>query len=510
MRLAVGIVLALGLAAQFSLVRMDVSVWVRPSLERISQTEEPSNVRDISLSGARGEVESFQIAVRSEAPGSSVRQIVFSDLRDDAGHVIPAGTFSLYTEHYVQVSPGSPDLRGKNQPLGEGWYADALIPFASPALTAGRNQPFWVDISIPRDARPGSYNATYTIVMDKSAVAGSIRMTVWHFDLPLRPALKSSFGTNADSHRHAVEAELLKNKLAPANPSAENEREYIDNYGMSSAGLGFWSGANYGNCSMSAPPSVRQLRRERRRHEANLQLYNYSADEVDACFGQFDTLKAWARNLHAADIPNLVTTTPSPELLDDGSGTGRSAVDIWVLLPRMYDRAVGVVATVKRKGDEVWSYNALSQEDYSPKWLIDYPPVDFRIQPGFISQSLGLTGVLYWRVDWWYGPRWDSVNNDGTFGDYNAPGDGKLVYPLDQIGIDGVAPSMRLKWLRDGVEDYEYVELLKKRGAGEWALSLARSAGRNWVEWSRDPLVLQSVRRQLGERLDQLASSGTK
>ncbi len=510
MRLGAGIVLAIAFIAQFSLVRRDLSVWVCPSLERISQTEEPSNVRDIVLSAARGEVESFQIAVRSESSGASVGQILFSDLHDKAGHAIPASVFTLYTEHYVEVSPGSPDLRGKNRPLGKGWYADALIPFVSPELTAGRNQPFWVDVSIPRETNPGPYRGTYTVMVNGVAVTGSIDLTVWNFVLPHRPALKSSFGTNGDSHRRAVEVELLKNRLAPAQASVEDEREYIDQYGMSSVGLGFWSGANYGNCSMSAPPAIRNLQRERKRHAADLQLYNYSADEIDACAGQFEMLKEWARNLHAAGVPNLVTMTPTSELLDDGTGTGRSAVDVWVLLPRMYDRAVGAVETVKRKGDEVWSYNTLSQDDYSPKWLIDYPPVDFRVQPGFISQSLGLTGLLYWRVDFWHGPHWDSVNNFGTFGEYNAPGDGMLVYRLDAMGIDGVAPSMRLKWLRDGVEDYEYVELLKNRGAGEWALGLARSAGRNWTDWSRDPSVLQSVRQKLGERLDQLAGNGAK
>ena len=49
------------------------------------------------------------------------------------------------------------------------------------------------------------------------------------------------------------------------------------------------------------------------------------------------------------------------------------------------------------KGDSLWSYNTLVQDPYSPKWEIDFDPINFRIQPGFISQSLGPTGMLYWR-----------------------------------------------------------------------------------------------------------------
>lgn len=36
-----------------------------------------------------------------------------------------------------------------------------------------------------------------------------------------------------------------------------------------------------------------------------------------------------------------------------------------------------------------------------------------------------------------------------------------LFYCGKQVGIKRVVPSMKLKWLRKGVEDYEYLEMLK-------------------------------------------------
>jgi hypothetical protein len=30
-----------------------------------------------------------------------------------------------------------------------------------------------------------------------------------------------------------------------------------------------------------------------------------------------------------------------------------------------------------------------------------------------------------------------------------------LVYPGDPVGVPGTVPSMRLKWIRKGVEDHE-------------------------------------------------------
>jgi hypothetical protein len=228
-------------------------------------------------------------------------------------------------------------------------------------------------------------------------------------------------------------------------------------------------------------------------------LYNYTADEIGACSSLTSQLQQWARNLHAAGIKNLVTMAPAPALMDDGSGTGRSAVDVWAMLPVTYDHSVANVLAAQAKGDEAWSYNALVQDSYSPKWEIDFDPIDFRIQPGFISESLGLTGLLYWRVDLWPQNPWNAVNVTGYT---QYPGEGMLVYPGATVGIRGVAPSMRLKWLRDGVQDYEYVELLKRAGAGAWALQVAAQAGSSWRNWTRDPNVLEGVRQQLGAALN--------
>jgi hypothetical protein len=60
---------------------------------------------------------------------------------------------------------------------------------------------------------------------------------------------------------------------------------------------------------------------------------------------------------------------------------------------------------------------------------------------------------------------------------------------------------MRLKWLRDGGDDYDYVELLKKAGSGEWALEVTRSVGPDWRNWTRDPGELEAARKRLGDVL---------
>jgi hypothetical protein len=258
---------------------------------------------------------------------------------------------------------------------------------------------------------------------------------------------------------------------------------------------------------MKPAPSISSFQTAALAHARGVSLYNYTADEISRCWNLFPTIQDWARNMHQAGIKNLVVVPPVPELNDDGAGAGRSAVDIWVVLPAQFDGFKDRIAQVLAKGDEVWSYNALVQDPYSPKWLIDYDPIDYRIQAGFLSQSLGLTGLLYWRVDLWTGDPWSEVNNPGVFASGNYPGEGLLVYPAQAVGLPGVVPSIRLKQLREGAEDYEYVTILKGLGRGDWALSLVRSIAPDWKNWTRDGGALDAVRLQLGREIDRLSEA---
>jgi hypothetical protein len=388
------------------------------------------------------------------------------------------------------------------QPLN-GAALDA-VPFN---LQANRNQPIWVDVLVPRGAAAGQYTGTFTVRSDQGTTNGAVALTVWNFALPMTPTLKSSFLLwQADGL--FAQQELLRHKLSPQKSNVLDQRNLMSNLGLGSVGLPFWSGADMSNCTMAAAPPVSSFLAAATAQQPGLMLYDYSADEIGKCTNLYPNIKQWARNMHLAGVNNLVTMAPTPALYDDGSGTGRSAVDIWVLLPLMYEQAKAQVGEVLRKGDSVWSYNTLVQDPYSPKWMIDFTPINFRIQPGFINQSLGLTGLLYWRADLWSSDPWNNVNNAGTFSSANFPGEGMLLYPGQKVGIAGVAPSMRLKWLRDGVEDYEYVAILKKLGRGDWALQLARGVGSGWSSWTRDRQALESVRQQLGAEINRLSGGG--
>jgi hypothetical protein len=249
---------------------------------------------------------------------------------------------------------------------------------------------------------------------------------------------------------------------------------------------------------MSKPPGADQIAQRAASFPKDLLLYNLTAQDIGACPELVEPLRAWARALHEADVANLVVTPPVPALGDDGSG--RPAVDIWVVSPGDYHAAPESVREAIAGGTKVWGTTALAEDQDAPAWLLDRPPLGYRLLPGFISQSLGFTGLLYWAVDHWGSDPWDPAYRSA---DGRAwPGEGILVYPGGPVGVAGVIPSMRLKWIRDGVEDYDLIAAARAAGIPGLEAEIQTVAGRDWAGATGDPAALTTARRRLGEALD--------
>ena len=63
---------------------------------------------------------------------------------------------------------------------------------------------------------------------------------------------------------------------------------------------------------------------------------------------------------------------------------------------------------------------------------------------------------------------------------------------------------MRLKWLRDAIEDYQYIDLLEKAGEKPFVSQQIHRFARHWGDWDNDPVLLMQVRQALGEKLEAL------
>jgi hypothetical protein len=465
------------------------------------------------LQAAKNEYEGFQLLIRAPKGGLSNVRIELEPFRNEAGETLPPPT--LYREHYVYAHAVERDYYKRetflatNVPQGAGWYADALIPFgvdeadarfqAQPFNVASfQNQPIWLDVYVPEGAQAGLYTSHYTVSSDQGEVIGEVRLAVWDFTLPKSLSLSSSFLV-WDYNEKAMYVELLNHKLMPDYVEREYQAELLEDWGLRLLRLGFVSGADYKSCAMRPPPSLAEMEDAASEQDERLSLYIYAADEITDCTNLTPDLRAWADVAHSAGVRNLIPMFPRADLYE---GEARSAVDVWVIYAEqlMAEGALATVQAVQAKGNEVWSYTALAGEPHQPQWALNYGAFDFRLLAGFINLRYDMTGLLYWRVDNWSEDPWRTLKVTGDPNNYPA-GEGMLLYPGEAVGVNGVVPSIRLKWLREGVEDYEYGQLLKTLGKREELRATVQNVVKDWYHWTRDANVLGRSRQELAEAI---------
>jgi hypothetical protein len=212
-----------------------------------------------------------------------------------------------------------------------------------------------------------------------------------------------------------------------------------------------------------------------------------------------------------ATFPNvrrLLTEQPEPPLY--------RYVDIWVpVLPNYNEERC---KERQREGQEVWWYVCCGPRHPYPNNFIDYPGIEHRIRL-WMNWKYKVTGDLYWSTTYWHKNPWQTPmsywpDDKGMWGN----GDGYLLYPPErgeakEKFIGGPVPSMRIKMIREGIEDAEYLWMLEER-IGKMknppreavsALNLARSLVKSLTEFCHSPEELQAVRLKVAEALERLA-----
>ena len=442
-------------------------VWVVDSLTRVQPTDPPGSLTSASLKAARNESEAVQVVIRAPA-GAALTEVnvTVSDLIGPG--TIPKSQIARYRAHYVPVTqPSNWPKQGWFSPHPPGEWPDALVPSTVPGgvypsfpftVAAGRNQPVWVEVSVPKGTPAGTYTGTVTVTADGLApVTIPLTLTVWGFTLPDRPTLASEFGLydtwflRASQHSAGSDPRTLNANLRAALAEHRLGIETID-------GRGYFD-------EPSTPAA-------------------------------YNAIRAAAPGLRAQGIP-VVVTIQNPDAWTILEG----AVDVWV--PVFYEckyRAWQIPAKLAT-GKQVWSYAAGISPNDVPSWLLDYDLIHFRI-PAWLNYRHGQTGLLFWTTAYWQtGDPWTNTSTDSD----GANLGGTLFYPGDKVGAPNAAiPSARLKAIRDGLEDYDYLALLASLGDPGFAASLAATLAPAWDNWNHDPGALASAREQAALRILQL------
>ena len=507
-------------------VHSNFSTWVAPSLVRVGKTDAAGTLSSMSLSGARGETVDSQVVVQGPAGGLTNVNVSATALTGPNGASIAASNITLYREYYLAVTGTASYGGGSNPPQGSGTYPEPLIPFVDPetgaalcsssaslkacnaSISPGQNQPYWIDISIPHGSTvtpPGTYTGSISVTSSQGSATVPVTVTVWNFELPTQPSeatLWTLWSPNAGNTTTTLARALMRNKVMGWYDPAANAPADVTNMGLNRSGLDsyYYIGIQC-NGAYSSIPSTSQIDSAAANFPSGLALDFYMADELNGCTGDYSPIKTLAANAHAANrsVKTMMTINAvDPNLY--------GSVDHWVLLNSVQQWP----ALPFTGGGDLWSYTSCNAGyGNAPEWMTDYPPINERIQAGFLNFTQGATGLLYYRADGWTAGNaigsWNNVDTTACGGGLGRPGDGIFLYPPAPIASTESAPGIRLKAIRDGIQDYEYAQLLKSQGQDSFLAMVLKPVATSWSDWNHNPDVLETARQKLGKQLHQLS-----
>jgi len=440
----------------------------------------------IMLSACRGEGESAQVVVMALDQPVRIEKVTVAAFRREGGaDELPARSVRLFRVDYVHTRPPA-------YPVDYvGWWPDPLVPPEPVEVAARELQPFWLAVYVPPDARPGLYRSRVWVKDGAGGVLSwPIELQVWDLSLPWPSRLKTAFsmlqrydqcrwygfeGLPPRDYRLRLYELLFEHRLNPMSlytdelwPPRE-DLEWCVKRGLNAVNI-----RTVNNPDPGVLAYVKQ-QADWMREKGLLPLaYVYGFDEAGP------DLWPALRETYAAvreivpDLPRACTVAPNEEL--DGY------VDIWVPLTAAYNHREAEKR--RRAGDEVWWYICCGPWHPYCNWFIDYPATDARVL-FWQTFKYHVTGFLYYEIAMWRtnmitepsadltqiphedeavrkaiaeGKRWPEVPwNTFTFARFN--GDGLLIYPgRNQTPL----PSLRLEVIRDGIEDYDLLSLLRE------------------------------------------------
>ncbi|MHC4796675.1 MAG: DUF4091 domain-containing protein, partial [Planctomycetota bacterium] len=349
-----------------------------------------------------------------------------------------------------------------------GWWPDALLTFQQTCtVNSGDRAAFWIDVATLTSTVPGDYSGTINITAsDTEPRVLQLNVHVWDFELPFRNTMETAFSSQtleaqriyggqwSSAMRYKMYDVLLAHRVGPvelyrtSSPMPFDRIQYCANGGGNAFSLG--------KIPNIEPADLDGLVSQLKSAGLFEMSFVYGYDEVIP----YPEMATKFNAIHTRH-PGLRTVTTA---LDYSFGTSpstsylRDAVDIWVPLITWFDADEAVV--LRSEGKDMWWYNCVVPTYPYPNWFVEYPAIEARLLMGAMAYKYQTGGHLYWAVAQW-------INNNapissGPYTNWNPRsggenGDGSIILP----GPSGPIPTIRLANIRDGLEDFEYLNILK-------------------------------------------------
>jgi Domain of unknown function (DUF4091) len=414
--------------------------------------------------------------------------------------IAPPLELKFFFAHYVSVD-------GKAVP-------DALMPWdGSSRSTEHTNQPLWVQVTAPYGTPSGNYSGSLLVVADGTQTPVTISVTVSNVTLPKENQVSGSlltafnfspqsysnkvaslYGVSPDSTLPGLFSFFASYRLSPnswgyGNPKAasgytSDRRWWLDKSAQMVAAAeqpsqfasmwipisnNRWAPNTYvGNKSPYRPQTwcgyLRSVRGFWRKHGwLGSYPYLYGMDEPGP--SRFSVVAKQAKVTHSC-FPGshvLVTGKPTAQNRSLWSG-GKNNVDVWVVLASRYygqyghhghsraNQELAWINSARRHHKQIWTYTYDSTANSTPGFTATEPAADPRVFADWAALE-GISGLLYGEGTTTYAKGNPLVSTDRAHGSF------VLVYP----GRNGPIASARLEVLREGIEDWEILNVVRHR-----------------------------------------------
>lgn len=554
-------------------------VWqVNPIVKVFRETPPGKQATALTAQAAANEYEPVQIVLRSRSALQNVRvsatplrgkRTTLPPVQIDRVGYVPVDVPSSY---YVSTLPKWYRLVPRGTVRTDGWggdWPDPLPPCTPFDLPADQSQPIWLTVHVPPGTSSGEYHGKVTIQAD-SGLTEHIPMavTVWPFELPATPSLRviydlrrgpgaNPFGDGSIDAMRKWYTLLGEHRISPGLlPSPEftykDGKASMDTGAFDAAaricldelkmnvfysphlfyafGWAYKPRALFGHEAFSDEYTrafkacYRAFLDHLKKNGWYDKLVNYVSDEPHYSHEHVvEQMKQICDLAHSVD-PNVPLYSSTWQHVPAWNGY----LDIW----GVGQHGCFPVEEMKRRltdGDRIWLTTDGQQ-------ALDTPYLGTERLLPYYCFKYGAEAYEFWGVSWWTYDPWErgyhwfiSQSDDGkrSYRVRYPNGDGYLTYPGERVGLDRPVSSIRLEQAREGIEDYEYLsilrELIRRRrgnvpadalaaaqsaldGAGD-LVSIPNAGGRFSTEILPDPDAVPKIRRAVAQQIVRLKSN---
>lgn len=486
------------------------------------------------LEAARGEGESLQLAVYSRKNIQNAKVEITRLPAAANGTVLPASAVSIDPVGLIYCDVPKYDVPRS------GLWPDPILNYAKAiSLNAGNWQSWWLDVNVPENQLPGVYSGEVTLSGDGIApVKMPFRVKVRNFTLPPElPPYPMMFGVSQESplsfftpmqweqFRLKIYDELRKNRIQGDIIYSRADRivPIEDIQYRVKHGAAFFNVINYGFFPENRLQYLDRWMPEYRKLGIADKAVMYGLDErfeseMDKMVNTLSKLKA--------KYPEIPLLTTAYTYVSAETNPMNQYIDAWMPTTEKFEEYLPLVRRLQKSGKKVWWYIAFAPFQPYANFLIETPAPAHRMLMGLQFWKFQSDGFLYYAaVGWRHRDLKTGKTTSETRYLSGAPivnykgakyytgvvnGDGALIYPAES----GMVSSIRVKAIRDGLDDYLYLKLLSQaldnsaampetwRQQAAKELTIEPELVKTLYSYTQDPTLINAKRARLADLLE--------